>query len=54
MLGRYAGETPLIHAARKGHTGTAKFLVDHGADPSIASNLGATALHHSAGIGELF
>lgn len=46
------GETPLIHAARQGHTDTAKFLIEHGADPSIASNLGATALHHSAGIGE--
>ncbi|XP_030506464.2 uncharacterized protein LOC115721331 [Cannabis sativa] len=47
------GETPLIHAARQGHTDTAKFLLEHGADPSIASNLGATALHHSAGIGDI-
>ncbi|KAJ1413877.1 Tetratricopeptide-like helical domain superfamily [Sesbania bispinosa] len=46
------GETALIHAARQGHTATAKFLIDHGADPTIASNLGATALHHSAGIGD--
>lgn len=45
------GETALIHAARQGHTDTAKYLIDHGADPTIASNLGATALHHSAGIG---
>ncbi|GMN25542.1 hypothetical protein TIFTF001_000982 [Ficus carica] len=46
-------ETPLIHAARQGHTDTAKFLIEHGAVPSIASNLGATALHHSAGIGDI-
>jgi len=47
----FLGETALIHAARQGHTATAKYLIDHGADPTIASNLGATALHHAAGIG---
>lgn len=47
----FSGETALIHAARQGHTATAKYLIDHGADPTISSNLGATALHHSAGIG---
>ncbi|XP_050918782.1 palmitoyltransferase akr1-like [Lathyrus oleraceus] len=47
------GETDLIHAARQGHTATTKYLIDHGADPTIASNLGATALHHSAGIGDI-
>ncbi|KAI5446524.1 hypothetical protein KIW84_014389 [Lathyrus oleraceus] len=46
-------ETALIHAARQGHTATAKYLIDHGADPTIASNLGATALHHSAGMGDI-
>lgn len=45
------GETPLIHATRQGHLQTAKYLLDHGADPSVASSLGATALHHAAGIG---
>lgn len=45
------GETPLLHAARQGHTETAKYLLDHGADPTIPSELGAIALHHSAGIG---
>lgn len=50
----YAGETPVLHAARQGHTGTAKFLVEHGADPNIPSELGATALHHAAGIGMPF
>ncbi|RLM98318.1 ankyrin-3 [Panicum miliaceum] len=45
------GETPLIHAACQGHLHTVKYLLDHGADPSVASSLGATALHHAAGIG---
>ncbi|CAK9172312.1 unnamed protein product [Ilex paraguariensis] len=47
------GETPLIHAARQGHTSTAKYLIECGADPEIPSELGATALHHAAGIGAL-
>lgn len=50
----WIGETPLIHAARQGHTATAKYLVKCGADPSIPSELGAAALHHSAGIGKHF
>ncbi|XP_039067278.1 ankyrin-1-like isoform X2 [Hibiscus syriacus] len=47
------GETPLLHAARQGHTLTAKYLLERGANPSIPSDLGATALHHSAGIGNI-
>ncbi|KAL8246650.1 hypothetical protein R6Q59_007866 [Mikania micrantha] len=47
------GETPLIHAARQGHVSTAKYLIQHGANPSLASELGATALHHVAGIGHI-
>ncbi|KAI9185742.1 hypothetical protein LWI28_010266 [Acer negundo] len=47
------GETPILHAARQGHTETTKYLFEHGANPAIASNLGATALHHSAGIGNI-
>ncbi|KAK6911375.1 Ankyrin repeat [Dillenia turbinata] len=47
------GETPLIHAARQGHSATAKFLLEHGANPCIASDLGATALHHSSGLGDI-
>lgn len=46
-----SGETPLTHAARQGHTATAKYLVDQGAHPSIPSGLGATPLHYSAGEG---
>ncbi|KAK3037366.1 hypothetical protein RJ639_030464 [Escallonia herrerae] len=45
------GETPVLHAARQGHTTTAKYLIQCGANFSIPSELGATALHHSAGIG---
>lgn len=48
-----SGDTPLVHAARQGQVGTAKYLLDHGADPNIASELGATALHHAAGTGWL-
>lgn len=50
--GIFPGETPLIHAARQGHSDTARYLVESGANPAIASDLGATALHHSAGIGK--
>lgn len=48
-----SGETPLIHAARQGHFDTVKYLLEQGANPSASSNLGATALHHAAGIGLL-
>ncbi|KAK1295638.1 putative serine/threonine-protein kinase [Acorus calamus] len=47
------GETPLIHASRQGHVATAKYLLEHGANPSASSVMGATALHHAAGIGNL-
>nr|XP_043632115.1 putative ankyrin repeat protein RF_0381 [Erigeron canadensis] len=47
------GETPLIHAARQGHTTTVKYFIEYGADPSFSSELGATALHHVAGIGHI-
>lgn len=48
-----AGETPLLHASRQGHFDVAKYLLEQGADPSISSDLGATPLHHAAGIGLL-
>jgi hypothetical protein len=43
----------MLHA-RQGHTASAKYHIECGADATIASNLGATALHHSAGIGFFF
>ena len=52
LIWSFTGETPLIHAARQGHTDTARYLIESGANPAIASDLGATALHHSAGIGK--
>ena len=33
---------------------TTKYLIEHGANHALSSELGATALHHVAGIGELF
>ncbi|XP_052192696.1 uncharacterized protein LOC127801521 isoform X2 [Diospyros lotus] len=47
------GETPLLHAARQGHSATVKYLIECGANPAIASELGATALHHVAGTGDI-
>lgn len=47
----FTGETPLLHATRQGHFDTAKYLLDHGADPAASSELGATPVHHAAGIG---
>ncbi|XP_038716395.1 ankyrin-1 isoform X1 [Tripterygium wilfordii] len=46
-------ETPLLHAARQGHTEIAKYLLECGANFSIASDIGATALHQAAGIGNI-
>ncbi|CAN0892816.1 ANK1 [Linum grandiflorum] len=47
------GETPLLHAARQGHTDTVKYLLEHGANPCIPSDMGVTALHHCAGEGHI-
>ncbi|XVF01960.1 hypothetical protein REPUB_Repub04eG0134700 [Reevesia pubescens] len=46
-------EMPLLHAPRQGHTLTAKYLLEHDANPAIPSDLGATALYHAAGIGNI-
>ncbi|GKD11342.1 ankyrin repeat family protein, partial [Tanacetum coccineum] len=35
-----AGETPLIHVARQGHTSTAKYLIGHGVNLALSSELG--------------
>ncbi|GKB08154.1 ankyrin repeat family protein [Tanacetum coccineum] len=52
IAGAHSGETPLIHAARQGPTSTAKYLIEHGANLALSSELGATALHHVAGIAD--
>ncbi|TQD92942.1 hypothetical protein C1H46_021422, partial [Malus baccata] len=43
----------LFMLPRQCHTDTAKYLLDSGANPGIASELGATALHHAAGLGDI-
>ncbi|KAL6553229.1 hypothetical protein OROGR_007071 [Orobanche gracilis] len=43
------GQTPLASASMKGHTATAKYLVERGA--SIQLEFGLTPLHHAAGNG---
>ncbi|PHT41066.1 hypothetical protein CQW23_19920 [Capsicum baccatum] len=47
------GETPVLHAARHGHTATVHYLIEQGADPATPSASGATALHHAAGNGHI-
>jgi uncharacterized protein len=37
--------TPLVIATINGHFDAAKYLLDHGADPNLASNAGMTALY---------
>lgn len=47
-----AGDTPLIHAARQGHTSIALYLLEHGADAFVTpSENQPSALHHAAGTG---
>lgn len=49
-----AGDTPLIHAARQGHTSIALYLLEHGTDAFVTpSENQPSALHHAAGTGLL-
>ncbi|XP_055816963.1 uncharacterized protein LOC129886338 isoform X2 [Solanum dulcamara] len=41
------GQTPVLHAARQGHTATVQYLIEQGADPKT-SNASGTALHNAA------
>jgi ankyrin repeat protein len=43
-----SGETPLLLAATFGHTATAAYLLERGADPRTAENDGDTPLHWAA------
>ncbi|HTA40958.1 MAG TPA: ankyrin repeat domain-containing protein [Bryobacteraceae bacterium] len=45
------GATPFLRAAQSGDVKLMKFLLDHGADPKIATSQGETALAVAAGIG---
>jgi len=46
-----AGATPFWRAAQSSDTAAMKLLVEHGADPKIATKAGDTPLHAAAGIG---
>ncbi len=46
-----AGSTPLMRAARAGDSATMQLLLDHGADPKLATKDGSTALMFAAGVG---
>ncbi|MDT8369633.1 MAG: ankyrin repeat domain-containing protein, partial [Longimicrobiales bacterium] len=48
---RVAGYTPLLVAARSGHSAAAVRLLDAGADPRARTSTGVTALHFAAGTG---
>lgn len=39
------GETPLLHAAKKGNTETVRFLLDHGSNPNAVCNSGHTVTY---------
>lgn len=43
------GCTPIFYAARAGSTGTAKFLIAHGADLKVKDSKGCTPLSYAAG-----
>jgi hypothetical protein len=43
-----AGEMPLVLAARSGHTATAAYLLERGADPRAPDSRGQTPLHWAA------
>ncbi len=46
-----AGATPFWRASQSSDVAVMKLLLEHGADPKIATNVGNTALHVAAGIG---
>jgi hypothetical protein len=46
-----AGATPFWRASQSSDVAVMKLLLEHGADPKIATNVGNTPLHVAAGIG---
>ncbi|KAJ4789801.1 ankyrin repeat family protein [Rhynchospora pubera] len=47
------GETPLCYAAMKGHTATAMYLINRGANPIASEKDGITPLHYAAQLGHV-
>jgi uncharacterized protein len=47
----YTGQTPFLRAAFSGDTTVMRLLLEHGADPDIATQGGTTALMAAAGVG---
>ena len=47
----YTGQTPFLRAAFSGDTAVMRLLLDHGADPDIATQGGTTALMAASGVG---
>src|SRR5690606_27367944 len=46
-----AGTTPLLRAAKAGDVAAVRLLLEHGADPAIATKNGANPLMAAAGLG---
>ncbi|XP_074548394.1 ankyrin repeat domain-containing protein 66 [Halichoeres trimaculatus] len=49
----WSSKTPLHWAAAKGHTETARILIEHGARPCLRTEYGWTAAHFAAEFGRL-
>jgi ankyrin repeat protein len=47
----FTGQTPFLRAAFSGDTAVMRLLLDHGADPDIATQGGTTALMAASGVG---
>jgi ankyrin repeat protein len=47
----YTGQTPFLRAAFSGDTTVMRLLLDHGADPNLATHGGTTALMAASGVG---
>ncbi len=47
----FTGQTPFLRAAFSGDTTVMRLLLEHGADPNLATNSGTTALMAAAGVG---
>jgi ankyrin repeat protein len=46
----FTGQTPFLRAALSGDTSTMRLLLEHGADPNVATSAGTTPLMAAAGV----